>query len=156
MIPTRLLAESPLFTGLSVDTLAHFAALAEAVHCPAGKTLFREGEEAVRLYLLVSGKIAVQVQPIALAHPLTLVSLSTYGCLVGWSGFVPPNYYSASAVCQEDSDLLAFDGAAFNRLLSQDPAQGLVIMGRITAVISQRLRILQSIVIKNMYYHDEQ
>jgi hypothetical protein len=29
-------------------------------------------------------------------------------------------------------------------------------MGRIAAVISQRLRILQGIVIKTMYYEDEQ
>jgi CRP-like cAMP-binding protein len=156
MIPTRLLIESPLFTALPEDTLAPFAALAEAIHCPAGKTLFREGEEATRLYLLMSGKIAVQVQPIALTQPLTLVSLSTFGQLVGWSGFVPPNYYTASAICQEDSDLLAFEGEAFNRLLNQDPAPGLVIMGRIAAVISQRLRILQGIVIKTMYYEDEQ
>ena len=33
---------------------------------------------------------------------------------------MPPNYYTASAICQEDSHLLAFDGAAFNRLLEEN------------------------------------
>jgi CRP-like cAMP-binding protein len=69
---------------------------------------------------------------------------------------MPPNYYTASAICQEDSRLLSFDGAAFNRLLEQNPALGLVIMRRIAEVISQRLRTIQGVVLKTLYHHDEQ
>jgi len=76
--------------------------------------------------------------------------------LVGWSGFMPPNYYTASAICQEDSHLLAFDGSAFNRLLEENRELGFTIMRRIAEVISQRLRTIQSVVLKTLYHHDEQ
>jgi len=67
-----------------------------------------------------------------------------------------PNCYTASAVCQEDCRLLAFDGAAFRRVLENDPALGFTVMRRIAEVISQRLRLIQSIVLKTLYFHDEQ
>jgi len=156
MIDAKMLAQSPLFAGLPEGRLAPFAALAEEITCAAGNALFREGEEASRLYMLLSGKINVQVQPTSLTHPLTIVSLGTFGQLVGWSGFMQPNYYTASAICLEDCRLLAFDGAAFNRLLESDPALGLTVMRRIAEVISQRLRLIQSTVLKTLYYHDEQ
>jgi CRP-like cAMP-binding protein len=152
----ELLAQSTLFADLPPDALRRFAALAEEKYCVKGEALFREGEAASRLYILLSGKINVQVQPIALTQPLTVVSLSTPGELVGWSGFMPPSYYTASAVCQEDSHLLSFDGEAFNRLLNEDPLPGLVIMRRIAVLISQRLRTMQGVVLKNLYHHDEQ
>ncbi|RPI97668.1 MAG: cyclic nucleotide-binding domain-containing protein [Chloroflexi bacterium] len=150
------LAQSPLFADLPPETLSRLAALSEEIICRAGEALFREGEEASRLYILLSGKVNVQVQPIALTQPLRIVLLNTPGELVGWSGFMPPSYYTATAICQQDSRLLAFDGAAFNRLLDENPVTGLVIMRRIAAVISQRLRTIQGIVLKNLYHHDEQ
>jgi len=156
MITPQLLAQSPLFTDLPDEYLARFAALAHEVTCAAGDALFREGEEASRLYILLSGKVNVQVQLTALTDTLTIVSLSTVGQLVGWSGFMPPNYYTASAICQEDSHLLAFDGIAFNRLLEEDRALGFTIMRRIAGVISQRLRTVQGVVLKTLYHHDEQ
>ena len=112
------------------------------------------GQQASRLYLLRTGKINVQVQPTALTEPLTIVSLSTFGQLVGWSGFMP-NYYTASALCLEDSSLLAFEGQAFNRLLEDNPALGLIVMRRIAQVISQRLRTIQGSVIKLLYHQDQ-
>ena len=140
---------------LAAADLARFAALAQEVSCPAGTMLFREGNEASHLYLLRSGKISVQVQPTALTEPLTVVSLSTFGQMVGWSGFMPPNYYTASALCLEDSTLLAFDGQAFNDILEANPAVGLTIMRRIAQVISQRLRTIQGVVIKSLYHQDQ-
>ena len=155
MITAQDLAQSPLFAGLPAEALDQFAALAQEVTCPAGQMLFREGNEASRLYLLRAGKINVQVQPTALTEPLTIVSLSTFGQLVGWSGFMPPNYYTASALCLEDSNLLAFEGQAFNRLLEDNPALGLIVMRRIAQVISQRLRTIQGSVIKLLYHQDQ-
>lgn len=156
MVTTEQLVSSTLFADLPEAYLAQFAALAEEITCAAGSALFREGEEASRLYILLDGKVSVQVQPIGVTQPITILALNTPGQLVGWSGFMPPSYYTAAVVAQENSRLLAFDGAAFNRLLDDNPALGLVIMRRIAGVISQRLRTIQSIVLKNLYHHDAQ
>lgn len=155
MISPQELARSSLFAGLPTDQIARFASLAQEINCSAGEVLFREGNEASRLYLLLTGKVNVQVQPTATTEPLTIVSLSAFGQLVGWSGFMPPNYYTASAICQEDSTLLAFDGQAFNRALDDNPAVGLIVMRRIAQVISQRLRTLQGVVLKSLYHDDQ-
>jgi len=156
MVTPHELAQSPLFVGVPAESLARFTALGEEVHCSAGEMLFREGKEATHLYLLLRGKVNVQVQPTSLTAPLTFVSISTFGQLVGWSGFMPPHYYTATALCLEDCDLLAFEGAAFSRALDADPAVGLVVMRHIAEVISQRLRTIQGVVIKSLYHLDEQ
>ena len=155
MITPTMLSTSPIFAGLTEDQLTAFAMLAEDVTCVAGEALFREGEEASRLYILISGKISVQVQPTSLNQPLTIVTLGTPGQLVGWSGFMPPHYYTAAAVCQERSRLAALDGAAFNHLLDDSPTLGLTIMRRIAEVISDRLRNTQRIVLKTLYQSDQ-
>ena len=156
MITPKMLATSPLFESLPEDQLALFVPLAEEVTVKAGQALFRAGELASHLYILLSGKVCVQVHPTALTEPLRIVLLSTPGQLVGWSGFMPPNYYTAEAACQTDSHLLAFEGTAFNTVLEQNPALGLTVMRRIASVISQRLRMTQSIVLKSLYHYDEQ
>ncbi len=156
MVTGEELAHSPLFAGLPNDSLARFARLAEELHCPAGELLFREGKEASHLYLLLRGKVNIQVQPTSLTAPLTVVSITAPGQLIGWSGFMPPNYYTASAICLEDCDLLAFEGPAFARALEENPAVGLVVMRHIAEVISQRLRAIQGVVIKSLYHLDEQ
>jgi len=155
MITPTLLSASPIFAGLSEEQLTAFVMLAEDVTCMAGEALFREGEEASRLYVLINGRVSVQVQPTSLNQPLTIVTLGTPGQLVGWSGFMPPHYYTAAAVCQERSQLAAFNGVAFNRLLDDDPALGLTIMRRIAEVISERLRNTQRIVLKTLYQSDQ-
>ncbi len=150
MVTPQTLGQIELFAGLGEDALVPLAALAEEITCREGEVLFKEGGPATRLFVLLEGKVAIQVMLTSRPESLTVAALSQPGQLVGWSGSMPPNTYTASAVCQADSRLLAFDGSAFMHALEADPVTGFTIMRRIAAVISGRLRNIQGVVLKTL------
>jgi CRP-like cAMP-binding protein len=150
MTTAQDLAQLDLFADLPEEWLADFAALAEEVTCPPGETLFCEGCAAERVYVLLEGKVTIRVGLSSRPEDVMVASLSQPGQLVGWSGAMQPDNYSASAVCQEETRLLAFDGARFMDVLRSHPPAGLVLMQRIAHTISGRLRNLQRVVLKTL------
>jgi CRP-like cAMP-binding protein len=150
MVTAQELGEVGLFAGLSQTQLETLAGLAEAHSYAEGEALFREGEGASQLFLLMAGKVRIQVQLTSRPQIISITIISQPGSLVGWSGLVPPNNYTATALCQAKSRLLALDGAALMRVLEADPAMGFIVMRRLTEVISGRLQNLQRVVLKTL------
>ena len=147
--PTQL-ADLDLFEGLDTGQLAPLAALAEEVTFDEGTNIFTEGGRATRLFVLVDGKVNIQVALSSRPEHLTVASLTRPGQLVGWSGSLSADTYTASAVCTANSRLLAFDGKAFMTVLEDNPATGFIILRRIADVISGRLRNIQRVILKTM------
>ena len=124
----KMLSQADLFAGLSTDQLTGIAELCQEVTCAEGEMLFREGQEAKKLYILLEGKINLQVWLASQRQQITVEVISQPYQTIGWSGLVPPYFYTSSAACQTNSRFLAMDGAAFYRLLEQDPFTGFVVM----------------------------
>ena len=150
MITVDELTTLDLFAGLSTGQLAALASLAEEKTCAAGEALFREGSEATHCFILLEGKITIQVQLSSRPESLTITALGRAGQVVGWSGLVAPHHYTASAICQEESRLLALEGEALMQALEQAPEMGFLFMRRVAEVISGRLRNIQQVVLKTL------
>ncbi len=150
MVTTQELGRFGLFAGLSEAQLDRILALAEEKHCHAGESLFREGDPATHLYLLLKGKVAIQVQLTSRPETITTTVLSQPGQLIGWSGLVPPHHYTAAGVCQADSHLLMIEGEALRQAMERDPEMGFLLMQQIAGVISGRLRTVQQVVLKTL------
>lgn len=150
MVTADTLSKLSLFAGLSAEQLAPLAELAEEVSCPAGQALFSEGASATQLFVLVEGRVGIEVRLSSRPENLTVAMLTQPGQLVGWSGVLAGKHYTASAVCQAPSKLLAFDGHAFLNVLGLDCHMGFALMHRIAEVISGRLRNVQRVVLKTL------
>jgi toluene monooxygenase system ferredoxin subunit len=144
------IAQSPMFNNILAEKMRKFAELAEEVTCTKNSTLFEEGAPADKLYILLRGKMIIKLQIASHPEQICIGVLTHPGQLVGWSGFLTENRYTATATCQEDSRLLAFDGAAFMRILEADPVTGFTVMRHISEVISGRLRNIQRLVLKTL------
>ncbi len=140
MISAQLLTQFDIFSGLSAEQLAAIAAFGEEVTYAKGEILFSEGQEAKRLFILLEGKVALQVRLVSHRDNITLEIINQPYHTLGWSGLVSPYYYTASAVCQLNSRLVMLDGPALMRFLEAEPTVGFTIMRRITEVICDRLR----------------
>ncbi len=57
MIEAHLLEQIPLFSGMTPDDLEQVAKLTDEVTCDKGNFLFREGDKANHLYVLMSGLV---------------------------------------------------------------------------------------------------
>jgi CRP/FNR family cyclic AMP-dependent transcriptional regulator len=144
------ISQSPMFANVPVEKLQKFAELAEEIPCVEDSTLFKEGDPANKLYILLEGKVLIKLQITSRPEQICIGVLAHPGQLVGWSGFLAENRYTATAACQENSRLLSFDGAAFMRLLEADPVTGFTVMKHFSEVISGRLRNIQRLVLKTL------
>ena len=150
MITPELLAEFDLFKDVSKDTLKEFATICETVKVKKDGYVFREGEKADKIHLLVNGSIALRVKLTSRPESVTVSFVNRPHQTFGWSGVVAPNHYTASASCEEDTELIAIPSGKFLQILENHPDAGYKIMLRITAIISDRLRNSRQALLKTL------
>ncbi|MCM2311415.1 MAG: patatin-like phospholipase domain-containing protein [Steroidobacteraceae bacterium] len=110
--------------GLAVapEAAADVAAELETVTCRGGEWLFRQGDAADGLYLLVRGRLQVWIDaPEADGTPPRLIAEVGPGETVGEIGLLSGAGRSAGIRATRDSLLLRMDAAAFDRLALRRP-----------------------------------
>ncbi len=145
-----VLQRSELFAALSASHRQRIANLAAETTYAAGEMLFQEGDHAEALFILMTGQVHVQVQLGSRPERVTMVTVKQPGKLVGWSGFVAPHNYTATAICQDDSRLLTINGEALMSLLADYPDVGFAVMRNLSELISSRLRNMQQFFLKTL------
>ena len=150
MITPEMLAEFDLFKNVSKDTLKAVADISETVKVGKDEYVFREGEKADKLHLLVSGSIALRVNLTSRPDSVTVSFINRPHQTLGWSGVVAPNHYTASALCEEDSELIVIPSDKFMQILDRHPEAGYRVMLRITSIISDRLRNSRQALLKTL------
>lgn len=58
----QLLEEVPFFAGVTPEQIQVVATVAEELTCPAGHIIVREGEPSRAMYVIVSGRVAIEKQ----------------------------------------------------------------------------------------------
>jgi CRP/FNR family transcriptional regulator, cyclic AMP receptor protein len=132
------LKSSTLFSGFSDTQLDSLAKLFEGEHLQAGETIFAQDDPADRLYVLLSGRVAIRFKPHD-GEVLTVTEIAPGG-VFGWSAALGRRSYTSSAVCLEAGEALGLRGADLRRLCETQPDTGVVILERLAEVIAQRLR----------------
>lgn len=133
------LSEHPLAQGLSAKHLEVLAECASFAHFTGGKMIFREGESAEYLYLLLKGSVALEVfclQP----GPITLQTIKA-GDVLGWSWLVPPYRWRFDARAVENTVALALDAEKLRAKCDEDKELGYELLKRfVTLVMDIRLQ----------------
>lgn len=119
------LAGVPLLAAMAQDidsTLAgspwtKLVAKFHPVHIEAGRYLFREGDPADDLYVIVSGRLEVLVED---PEPLLIRTLGA-GAAVGELAILAESTRSASVRARRDSELLRVSRDEFTEILNTDP-----------------------------------
>ena len=150
MITSEMLAEFDLFKDVSKEALTEIAGVCETIKAEKDSFVFREGEKADRLLLLVSGSISLRVNLTSRPDSVTVSFLNSPHKILGWSGVVAPNHYTASAYCEEDTELIVVPSEKFMSILERHPEAGYKIMLSITQVVSDRLRNSRQALLKSL------
>jgi CRP-like cAMP-binding protein len=146
---THLLPD--LLSGVAQADAAEILALGRPVHLATGEALFRLGEPADRLFLVVRGRVALTL-PMRLrgGEENVLVEERIPGETLGWSALVPPNRFTANASASVPSDLLALPQAALLDHLASRPELGFRVSLNVAAVIGHRLQVFQAMWLREM------
>jgi CRP-like cAMP-binding protein len=150
MITKEFLAEFDLFKGVPESVLQEIAGICHEISVKQDNLVFREGEKADLLHLLVKGSIALRVNLTSRPEAVTVSIVSRPHQTLGWSGVVRPFHYTASAFCEEDSQLIAIPAQGFLDVMGKHPEAGYQVMLRITEIISDRLRNSRQALLKTM------
>lgn len=103
-----------------------------------GTIIFEQGDPAEYLYLVVEGEVSVRFKPDD--GPALVVARVRPEGVVGWSAALGSPAYTSAAVCTMPCLLLRIRGVDLRGLYEEYPATGSIVLERIAAVISERLR----------------
>jgi CRP-like cAMP-binding protein len=132
-----LLAGAPFARGLSDDELRLVAGLATRRALRPRQVLFREGEEAAALYLVLAGRIKLAQSDVE-GREVIVRLVGPGGLLAAVSAFADTTY-PANAEALEPSTILVWPRQALPEMFRQVPALGLNAM----QILSERIREMQ-------------
>ena len=134
-----------LLKGLTADEAGAVVALGARLTLPAGSVLFALGGEADNAYAIESGRVSLTLpMQVGGREQDVLVEERTAGETVGWSALVPPHRFTLTAKTLIDSEVIAFSRTALLEHFAAHPTVGLVVTRNLSAVMGQRLQVLQA------------
>lgn len=139
MIAPETLQNYPFFAGFNQTTVKSLAQIAAPVSFAAGELIFKEGDCAGVLFLLVEGWVDILID-IDRQGRRELVTTLTPGDMFGWSAVVEPHIYTTSAVCASPVRGIGFEGRRLRALFAADQELCCAIMSRVCRIIASRLR----------------
>lgn len=101
------------------------------------EVIFREGEEANRFYLILSGKVALEAT--TGARQVQIQTLEA-GEALGWSWVFPPHRWQFSARALAPVRAFFFHAPTLRQRLDEDPILGQAVMRRVAEVVFERLQ----------------
>ena len=133
-----LLAEVPVFAGMTPAQLELIAGCATNVRAGGGDHVFREGDRADVFYAIRHGSVALELH-VPARDAVTIDTLHD-GDLVGWSWLFAPHRWEFDGRAREDTALISFDGACLRGKCEADHELGYELMSRFAQVIIARLQ----------------
>ena len=126
----------PLFADLPPEQLSKLLAVAEERSFDDGEIIFVEGARSECLFLIASGKIALEV---AASGQKIVVQTLGPGDAMGWSALtgMATTHFQARALSGVQT--VAFDGANLVAAFEYDNTLGYEMMKRLLALVTERL-----------------
>ena len=127
----------PFLEGLDPAFLDEMVRLGVERRFRVDEHLAREGAPANVLYILLEGKVALEVG--AADHPALTVQTVGAGEVLGWSWLVAPHRWRFDARAVKPVHAVEIAGGALRRLLSEHPDWGYQFLLRFLPVLAERL-----------------
>ena len=137
MISPEVLRRYPYFAGINDESLKQLAMIAEERSVPAGSVMFREGDPASHLSVILKGEVNIQYM---LGNgELRTVDTLVDGDLLMWSALVEPYKATALGTTTKETQLVRIDAAKLRQLCEQEPILGYRLMTQVAKLLAHRL-----------------
>lgn len=122
---------------LPATVLSELAAVANVARFPAGSRIFAEGSENHVLYLVCSGRVALDMN-VPGRNAVRVLSLGP-GDLLAWSALLGQGQMTTTATSLADTELIGADAQKLLQICEQRPEVGYPLMHRVALALSKRL-----------------
>jgi CRP-like cAMP-binding protein len=127
--------KADLLRGLSRDCINDIMDLAIQESYGEGAYLFLRGDPAGYFYFLLMGQVKLHLGETGkVVH-----HVSRPGEIIGWSGLVGREAYTASAECTTPTELQKIQAGKLRDILEKNPVDGLVFFENLAKILGDRL-----------------
>lgn len=134
----EILAHNSLFEGCTDSTLTEIAKIAVEFNLEKGQIIYRPGDKAVNIYVLVDG-IVTFINKAGLEF-LNVQRAIDRSMVFGWVALVPRHTRRlGTAQCLEDSKVLSFNGEQLLGILDRDTQSGYAVMKGLSSMIASTI-----------------
>jgi CRP-like cAMP-binding protein len=138
MVTTDWLKKMELFGTLSEPQLNFLLSHSSVESFPEGKTIFRQGDEANHLYILIEGMVDLSVKTEEKIDFLTS-KIEKEGAAFGIPSLIEPFRYNVTATCLKLSKVLVINAGRVKMDMERDPKMGMEIMKKLVSTYFNRL-----------------
>ena len=146
MVGANELAKFYLFSIFSEEQLEELAEISEKKTYKKNDHVYERGDRAKHLFVVNKGLVSLRrFEPgddVGIAF-----EMRESGGLFGAASFMHPQHYTLTAVCLEDSEVMAIDADKLSALCEKDPAVGYRLMHKIGQVYFERYKTAK----RNLY-----
>jgi CRP/FNR family transcriptional activator FtrB len=143
MVSTEWLKKTELFGTLSESQVNILLSHSSVESFPEGKTIFRQGEEANYLYILIEGMLDLSVKTGEKFDFLTS-KVEKEGAAFGMPSLIEPFRYNVTAKCLKPSKVLVINAGLLKMDMEKDPTMGMEIMKKLVSIYFNRLTEIRS------------
>jgi toluene monooxygenase system ferredoxin subunit len=144
-----VILKSYVFENMSDEQLHKLDSISHEETFTTGQYVFREGDQATRLYIVETGKVELQMK----ITPSTSQRSTSQACVeviadlatFGWSAIAKPYIYKGSVKAVDTCKLIVIDGIKLIELMESDHDMGYEIMKRSSEIISHRLMLTRQL-----------
>lgn len=134
----ELLRRHPFTRALPENHLQRLASIASVCQLQPGDYLLREGRPVDAFYLLLSGRVGVEVyQPDRGVIPLQTLSR---GDAVGWSWALPPYRATFDIRVLEPTEAICLPASELRQLMHDDPVLAVSILKKLLSMVASRIQ----------------
>lgn len=130
------LEKHPFVKGLSTEDINLLSEDAVHMKFKAGQTVFRQGQKADYLFLILTGKISVGVKHKDEHLSITILHA---GENLGWDWLFPPYKWEFEAKALTDVDAIALEGKPVAAKMGRYPLMGYTLMRHLAHSLSNAL-----------------
>ena len=150
------LGKAALFSGLSTPQLRSIAPLARGVSFGSGAVIFREGDPARFLYVVVRGRVTLEmaIEGAGSRVEPVVVGVMGSGNAVGLSALTHPYVLHLTAVAKGACQAVEIDAEGLREAIDLDHTLGLRIMTNAGTLLSSRLTMTRKALIREVHARD--
>jgi signal transduction histidine kinase len=152
-----ILRISDLFSGLNDEELEKLLPLCREETYKAGAIVFNEGNPCHVMYILESGKVALEMNlHIGRTEETATIDTITRGGCLCCSGLIDPYILTATGRTLEKTELIAIDTAELVTLFQEDSEIACKIMNNLAKIVASRLEHVRETLghILSIIFHD--
>ena len=143
MVSAEWLKKTELFENLNESHLNVILSRSSVESLTEGKTIFQQGEDAKRLYVLIQGAVDLTAKAQEQIDFMTS-KIEREGAVFGTASLMEPFRYNVSATCLKPSKVLVIDASFIQKMMEEDPRMGMEMMKKLASIYFNRLNDLRS------------